>query len=456
MKDIACLVSQQKSYFKSGITLSVDFRIRALKKLQETIKNMEYEILESLREDLGKSSAEGYMSEVGMVLEEISYMLHHIRRFAADKRVPTPLVQFPATSYVKPCPYGTVLIMSPWNYPFLLSAGPLVDALAAGNTAVIKPGNAASVTSHVLGRLIEKAFPPELVTVVEGGREENSLLLEEHFDYIFFTGGKEAGRMVMEKAARHLTPVSLELGGKSPCIIDKTANLALAAKRITFGKFLNLGQTCVAPDYILVHQSVKERFLLYLEKEIKKQFGAMPLDNPDYGKIINQAHFQRIIKLMQDETVRIGGTFDTERRLEPTVLTGVTMESPSMKEEIFGPVLPVLEFHDFQEVKDIIDMHPTPLALYLFTESKALKEKVTKEIAFGGGCINDTVIHLASVHMGFGGVGESGMGAYHGKAGFDTFTHYKSLMDKKTWLDLPFRYSPYTPLKTKLIKLFMK
>lgn len=456
MTDIKELLRKQRGYFQSGATLNLEVRKQRLTTLRDCIREMEYEILEALRCDLGKSQAEGYMSEVGMVLEEIRYMLKHIKCFAKEQRVKTPISQFHAKSYVKPCPYGTVLIMSPWNYPFLLSMAPLVDALAAGNTAVLKPGRDAAATSQILCRLVEKAFPQELVSVVEGGREANSQLLEEKFDYIFFTGGKRVGRLVMEKAARHLTPVSLELGGKSPCIVDETADIPLTARRLVFGKFLNLGQTCVAPDYLLVHKSVKDELLSCITDEIQRQFGQDPLKNPDYGRIINEKHFQRLLGLLEGQTVYTGGGSDRNRRIAPTVLTDVTMESPVMNEEIFGPILPVLDFERLEEVIAVIQQHPTPLALYLFTKKRSTKERITTEVAFGGGCINDTIIHLASAHMGFGGVGESGMGAYHGKAGFDTFTHYKSLVDKKTWIDLPMRYSPYTERKTKMIKRVMK
>lgn len=457
MTDIKTIVEKQQAYFQSGASRSIAAREAALKALKKNIQAMEYEILEALKKDLGKSAPEGYMSEVGLVLEELSYMIKHVKNFSREKRVPTPLAQFHARSYVKPCPYGTVLIMSPWNYPFLLAAAPLVDALAAGNTAVIKPGNAAAHTSRILKKLMAETFPEELVAVVEGGREANGLLLEEKFDYIFFTGGKEVGQLVLQKAAKHLTPVALELGGKSPCIVDGTANLPLTAKRLVFGKFLNVGQTCVAPDYLLVHRSVKEELLFYIEDAICSQFGQQPLGNPDYGKIISEKHFRRLLGLMEGAHIRVGGGYDwASRRIEPTVLTGITLESPVMQEEIFGPILPVLEFTDLDEALEIIKKHPTPLALYLFTRDRAVCKRVTSEIAFGGGCINDTVIHLASTHMGFGGVGKSGMGAYHGKAGFDTFTHYKSMVDKKTWIDLPFRYSPYKDWKDKAVRFFVK
>lgn len=456
MEDIKHILNLQRDYFQSGKTRSTESRREALLALQAAVQRREYEILQALYEDLGKGAAEGYMSEVGMVLAEISYMLRHIRSFAKEKRAKTPLAQFPAKSYVKPCPYGTVLIMSPWNYPFLLSMGPLIDALAAGNTAILKLGADAAATGNVIAELIKETLPPGLVSVVTGGRRENSRLLEERFDYIFFTGGKEAGRAVLEKAARYLTPVTLELGGKSPCIVDKTANIRLAARRIVFGKFLNAGQTCVAPDYILVHRSVREKLLVCLSREIQRQFGKRPLENPLYGKIINEKHFHRLLGLMEGEHIAIGGKCQGIGRIEPTVLTDITTESPVMQEEIFGPVLPVLEFEALEEAIEVVRQYPSPLALYLFTGRRQVKKRITAELSFGGGCINDTVIHLATPHMGFGGVGESGMGAYHGKAGFDTFTHYKSLVDKGTWLDLPFRYSPYTEGKVRMIRRFMK
>ncbi len=456
MEDIKHILNLQRDYFQSGKTCSLESRKQALLALQSAVQSREYEILQALYEDLGKGAAEGYMSEVGMVLTEISYMLRHIRSFAKEKRVKTPLVQFPAKSYVKPCPYGTVLIMSPWNYPFLLSMGPLADALAAGNTVILKLGADAAAARAVIAELVKETFPPGLVSVVTGGRRENSRLLEEQFDYIFFTGGKETGRIVLEKAARYLTPVTLELGGKSPCIVDKTANIPLAARRIVFGKFLNAGQTCVAPDYLLVHSSVREKLLSCLRKEIQRQFGKRPLENPLYGKIINEKHFHRLLGLMEGEQIAIGGKCQGSGRIEPTVLTGITLDSPVMQEEIFGPVLPLLEFETLEEAMETVRQYPSPLALYLFTKRKLVKKRITAELSFGGGCINDTVIHLATPHMGFGGVGESGMGAYHGKAGFDTFTHYKSLVDKGTWLDLPFRYSPYTEEKIRMIRRFMK
>lgn len=397
------------------------------------------------------------MCEVGLVISEINYMLRHIRRFAREKTVPTPLVQFASRSYVKPVPYGVTLIMSPWNYPVLLTLDPLVDALAAGNTAVVKPSAYSPETSRVMGEILEGIFQPEYVAVIPGGRAENTYLLEEKFDSIFFTGSKNVGMLVMEKAARHLTPVTLELGGKSPCIVDRSANLKLAARRIAFGKYLNCGQTCVAPDYVLCERSVKDEFIGYLREEICRQYGGDPLSNDDYGRIINQKHFERICSLIDPAKLVAGGKSDEAAlKIEPAVLDNVSPEDAVMQEEIFGPIMPILTFEGIEEAIAFVNGREKPLALYLFSENKSHIREVTSRCNYGGGCINDVVIHLATSDMGFGGVGESGMGAYHGKRGFDTFSHQKSIVDKKTWLDLPMRYQPYSKLNDWLIKLFLK
>ncbi len=455
--EIATITEKQRKFFNTHETLPIAGRIEALKKLRQCIKAKEEKIAAALQADLGKSSVESYMCETGLVISEISYMLKHIKKFAKDKRVTTPLVQFASKSYVKPMPYGVVLIMSPWNYPFLLTMGPLANALAAGNTAVVKPSAYSPNTSQIIQEIIEEVFDPEYVSVVLGGREENAYLLDEKFDYIFFTGGKTVGRFVMEKAAAHLTPITLELGGKSPCIVDKSANLPLAAKRIVFGKFLNLGQTCVAPDYILCHESVKDKLIENIKKEIKAQFGENPLENKNYGKIINQKHFDRILSLMPASSIACGGKHSCEAlKIEPTVLDNVTPEHPAMKEEIFGPVLPVMTFSSLNDVIQTVNENPSPLALYIFASDKKVIKRITTECAYGGGCVNDTIIHLATSHMGFGGVGESGMGAYHGKVGFDTFSHKKSIVDKKTFIDLPMRYHPYKKLYDKLIHIFLR
>ena len=455
--DIHELVEKQRAYFYSNKTLNIDKRIHALKQLQACILKYEKEIAKALEADLGKSNFESYMCETGLVLSEISYMLKHIRKFSREKRVHTPLAQFHSRSFTKPGPYGVVLIMSPWNYPFLLSLDPLIDAIAAGNTVILKPSAYSPHTSALIEKMICECFEPEMVTVVTGDRTENTSLLEEHFDYIFFTGSQNVGKEVMKKASAHLTPVTLELGGKSPCIIDESADLKLAARRVVFGKYLNCGQTCVAPDYICCHASVKDDFIREVKKQIFLQFGARPLENPNYGKIINKKHFDRICALIDEQKVVHGGHTDTELlRIEPTVMVHVTYNDPVMLEEIFGPVMPILTYDSLDKLIHKINSMPHPLALYFFTRSKAAARKVTSQCQFGGGCINDTIIHLATSEMPFGGLGESGMGGYHGKEGFYTFSHSKSIVDKKTWLDLPMRYQPYSKFNNKLLRFFLR
>ena len=456
-QEIKDLVTRQRKYFQTGATLPVSVRVDALKRLYGVISGCEKEIHTALKRDLGKSGFESYMCETGLVLEEISYMLKHIHRFAREKNVRTPLAQFHSRSFKKPSPYGVTLIMSPWNYPFMLTLSPLVDALAAGNTAVVKPSAYSPHTSDVILQILSQCFDPEYVAVVTGGRAENTCLLREHFDYIFFTGSQSVGKEVMRNAAEHLTPVTLELGGKSPCIVDKSADIKLAARRIVFGKYLNCGQTCVAPDYIYCHRSVKDKLIKEMQKQIQKQYGKQPLRNPNYGKIINEKHFDRLLGLIdKNKTVHGGGSDRHALRIEPTVLDNVTFADAVMQEEIFGPIMPILIFDNLDEAIRNINAMPHPLALYLFTSDKAAAKKVTSRCGFGGGCINDTIIHLATTEMGFGGFGESGMGSYHGKVGFDTFSHYKSIVDKKTWIDLPMRYQPYRKLHEKMIRFFLK
>lgn len=456
-QEIKDLVTRQRKYFQTGATLPVSVRVDALKRLYGVISGCEKEIHTALKRDLGKSGFESYMCETGLVLEEISYMLKHIHRFAREKNVRTPLAQFHSRSFKKPSPYGVTLIMSPWNYPFMLTLSPLVDALAAGNTAVVKPSAYSPHTSDVILQMLSQCFDPEYVAVVTGGRAENTCLLREHFDYIFFTGSQSVGKEVMRNAAEHLTPVTLELGGKSPCIVDKSADIKLAARRIVFGKYLNCGQTCVAPDYIYCHRSVKDRLVKEVQKQIQKQYGKQPLRNPNYGKIINEKHFNRLLGLIdKNKTVHGGGSDRHALRIEPTVLDNVTFADAVMQEEIFGPIMPILIFDNLDEAIRNINAMPHPLALYLFTSDKAAAKKVTSRCGFGGGCINDTIIHLATTEMGFGGFGESGIGSYHGKVGFDTFSHYKSIVDKKTWIDLPMRYQPYRKLHEKMIRFFLK
>ena len=455
-QEIQTILEKQRNYFATGATLPVSARISALKKLQSYIKEHEQEISNALAADLGKSKFEGYMCEIGLVLGEISYMIKHIKKFARNEKKLSCPANYVASSFIKKSPYGAVLIMSPWNYPFLLTIEPLVDAISAGNTVIAKPSAYSPNTTKVIEKLINECFAPEYVAIVTGGRAENTHLLEQKFDYIFFTGSQTVGREVMRKAAEKLIPVTLELGGKSPCIVDKTANIALAAKRIVWGKFLNCGQTCVAPDYILCHESVKEKLIAELKKQIEAQFGKAPLENKSYGKIINQKHFDRVSSLIDKSKVVHGGATDAAaQRIEPTIMNNVTWEDAVMQQEIFGPVLPILAYKTEDEIFSTVNSRNKPLALYIFTSDKKLAKKVLAQCAFGGGCINDTIVHLATNNMGFGGVGESGMGAYHGKIGFDTFSHKKSIVDKKTWIDVSLRYQPFTKLKEAVMRIFI-
>ena len=456
-QDIEKLIKEQNKYFDSGLTLSYESRLVSLKALKRAILSNEDELCRALKEDLGKSRAETFMCEIGLAISEISWLIKHLKGLMRKKYVLTPLAQFAATSFRSPSPYGNVLIISPWNYPLLLTLEPLADALAAGNTAILKPSAYAPATSEIIKNMIEKCFAPGLVAVVTGGRAENQALLRQKFDKIFFTGSKEVGKEVMRKAAEYLTPVTLELGGKSPCIVEKTAKISLAARRIVFGKFLNCGQTCVAPDYVLCDESIRESLVFAIKKEITLQFGRKPLENPDYGKIVNEKHFNRLKGLIDKEKTVCGGGLDEENnRIEPTVMVDVNWEDAVMGEEIFGPILPILTYKSLDEAISVVESHPHPLALYCFTKDSRVSKKVLKACRFGGGCINDVVIHLATSEMPFGGVGESGMGSYHGRAGFEEFSHKRSIVDKKTWMDMPVRYQPYTGLKEKLLRLFLR
>ncbi len=457
-EQISKLIKKQREYYKSGITIPVKFRIEQLKKLYATVKKYEVEVNDALKADLGKSHYEGFMCESGLVLSEISYMIRHTKQFAKRKTVATPITNFASHSFKQPIPYGNTLIMSPWNYPFLLTLDPLADAIAAGNTAIVKPSAYSPSTSKIIEKIITECFPPEYVAVVTGGRAENAALLEQKFDFVFFTGSQAVGKEVLRHTAEHLTPVVLELGGKSPCIVDKSANIKLAAKRIVFGKYLNCGQTCVAPDYVICEKSIKDDFVAEVIKQIKKQYGENPLKNNNYGKIINEKHFNRLCSLIDKSKVVIGGEVNEDTcQIAPTVMDNVAESDAVMEEEIFGPIMPVLTFDNFDSLVDELKEKDKPLALYIFSSNKNNIKRITTEISYGGGCINDVVVHLATSEMGFGGVGESGMGSYHGKDGFDAFSHYKSVMDKKTWLDLPMRYQPYkSKLYEALLHMFLK
>jgi len=455
MNSIKTIINNQKLYFSKEKTRDISFRKKQLEKLYKSIKQHENEILIALKSDLNKSAFEAYETEIGMVYEELKFMLKNIKNFSKPRRIKTPLMHFPSKSYQYQDPYGCVLIMSPWNYPFQLTLVPLIGAIAAGNCAVVKPSNYAKETSRVILKILSE-FPQEYIAVVEGGRDVNNALLEEKFDYIFFTGSPLVGKLVMEKAAQHLTPMTLELGGKSPCIIDKTAKIDLAAKRVAWGKLLNSGQTCVAPDYIIVHESIKNEFINALKKYIEVFYGKNPEKNPEYPKIINKIHFDRLSELINNSENVYGGKTNSETyQIAPAIIDNCQWDSLVMKDEIFGPILPIISYNDLDEIIKQINSRPKPLALYCFTESKTIENKILKSVLYGGGCINDTVLHLANPYLSFGGVGESGLGKYHGKESFYTFSHTKSVLKRGTSSDINLRYAPDKD-NLKLIKKILK
>ena len=448
-------LAAQRGYFASGATLALEARRAALRRLYGELRRREGDVAAALRADLGKCPEEAYMCETGLLLGGIRYLERHLPALMRARRAPTPLTQFRARSFVSPSPLGAVLIISPWNYPFLLSLGPLAAAVAAGNTAVLKPGASAPASAALIAEIIRSAFPPEHVLAVTGGREENAGLLDARFDRIFFTGGAAAGREVLRRAAEHLTPVTLELGGKSPCIVDGTADIALAARRIACGKLINCGQTCVAPDYVLCDARVETELLSALAAEFRRQcpdaFG-----DENYGHMVNARHFERVRALIDPQKVVYGGGCDPRSlKIEPTLLAGVTAADAAMGEEIFGPVLPVLTYRTLDEAVAFVESRPRPLALYLFTRSRENKKRVLARCRFGGGCINDTVVHLTNEHLPFGGVGESGMGAYHGRRGFEEFSHLRGVMDRALRPDLPVKYRPFGAHTLALLRRLM-
>ena len=448
-------LAAQRGYFATGATLALEARRAALRRLYGELRRREGDVAAALRADLGKCPEEAYMCETGLLLGGIRYLERHLPALMRARRAPTPLTQFRARSFVSPSPLGAVLIISPWNYPFLLSLGPLAAAVAAGNTAVLKPGASAPASAALIAEIIRSAFPPEHVLAVTGGREENAGLLDARFDRIFFTGGAAAGREVLRRAAEHLTPVTLELGGKSPCIVDSTADIALAARRIACGKLINCGQTCVAPDYVLCDARVETELLSALAAEFRRQcpdaFG-----DENYGHMVNARHFERVRALIDPQKVVYGGGCDPRSlKIEPTLLAGVTAADAAMGEEIFGPVLPVLTYRTLDEAVAFVESRPRPLALYLFTRSRENKKRVLARCRFGGGCINDTVVHLTNEHLPFGGVGESGMGAYHGRRGFEEFSHLRGVMDRALRPDLPVKYRPFGAHTLALLRRLM-
>ncbi|WP_310501361.1 aldehyde dehydrogenase [Paenibacillus qinlingensis] len=450
------LMEQQKKYYHTGATRGLDFRLAQLRKLKQAIVDRESEIIQALRTDLNKSEKEAYAFEISIVYQEIAHVIKHLKRWMKPKKVKTPMTHSGSRSYMIPEPLGAALIIAPWNYPFMLAFDPLVGAIAAGNTVVLKPSELAPAVSAVMTSLLRATFEPQYIAVVEGGVEASSELLEQPFDKIFFTGSVAVGKIVMEAASKRLTRVTLELGGKSPCIVHHDAQLKLAAQRIAFGKYSNAGQTCVAPDYLLVHRSVEDKLLAYLQEAIQSFYGDKPLLSPEYGKIISRRHYERLQHFMKDGKVVIGGDAnDQTLQIEPTVLEAVTWDMPVMQEEIFGPILPILTYDSLDEVVGLIQARPKPLALYVFSEDKKVQDALLERISFGGGCVNDTLMHFGSTHLPVGGVGESGMGSYHGEMSFHIFSHMKSILKQTTMFDIPFRY-PSSKMGLKIIRRLTK
>ena len=451
-------INKQREYFSTGETKDINFRIEKLKKLRDVLKSEEEKVFEALKKDLMKSSFESYVTEVAMVYDEINMHIKNIKKWSKKRRVKTPLVQFPAKSFIQLEPYGVVLIIGPFNYPFMLTMDPLIGAIAAGNTAVIKPSESAPETSKILKEILEKVFDEKYVLHVnpERGKEVVEELLKEKFDYIFFTGSATVGKIVMKAASQYLTPVTLELGGKSPCIIDKDCKLELAARRIVWGKLLNSGQTCVAPDYLYVHKDIEEEFIKKLEEEIKNQFGDNPLESKDYSKMVNEREFNRVLSYIDKEKLVFGGNYNRKTfQIEPTILKNVTWNDPVMEREIFGPIFPILPFENLDEVIRLVNSKDKPLAIYYFSEDKNKIEKVLNSTSSGGVTINDTLVHVSSSYLPFGGVGNSGMGEYYGKYSFDLFSNKKGVMNRKTFLDLKIRYAPFQN-KLTIVKKIMK
>jgi acyl-CoA reductase-like NAD-dependent aldehyde dehydrogenase len=437
------LVQQQRAFFSTGQTKDITFRLEQLQKLRQAVKAHQDKVLEAVKADLQKPEAEAYITEIGVV-KEIDYALKHLRAWAKPKKVPLSLEQLPAQGRIYAEPLGLVLIISPWNYPFQLAIAPLVGAIAAGNCALLKPSELAPATSRAIADLVQQTFDPAYIAAVEGGVEVSQAVLAEKFDHIFFTGSTAIGKIVMEAAAKHLTPVTLELGGKSPCIVDADVQVEYAAKRIVWGKFLNAGQTCVAPDYLLVDRRIKPALLEAIEQTIQAFYGDDPVKSPDLARMINAKHFSRVAGLLASGSVAIGGqTSAAEKYIAPTVLDRVSWDDLVMQDEIFGPVLPVLEYDQLGEAIAQINARPKPLALYIFSKNPQVQQQVLEQTTSGGVCVNDTIMQIAPSTLPFGGVGDSGIGSYHGKAGFDTFSHFKSVLHKPFWLDLPWRYPPY-------------
>ena len=457
MKKIDELIEKQKVFFAKGDLQEIAFRKELLKNLKTVVLKYSDSIAEALNKDLGKSPFEAYATETGLILEEISNHINHLSKWTRPKKVKSPMVHFISKSRIYPEPFGNVLIFGTWNYPFQINLVPLIGAISAGNCAIIKPSEFTPHSSALLAKLIEEVFPEEIVSVIQGGVEESQFLLSRKFDMIFFTGSTKVGRIILEGASKYLTPVCLELGGKSPCIVDETANVDLSARRIVWGKFVNAGQTCIAPDYVFVHRNVKDQLLIKMQEYIKVFFGQDPKLSPDYARIINLSNLNRLASLLSAGKLITGGhVIPEERYLSPTIIDEINPSDAIMQEEIFGPILPIMTYSNFEEVKAYVNANPKPLALYYFTQNKDNKKRVIREISSGTMCINETVMQFGNSHLPFGGVGNSGFGKYHGKFSFDTFSHFKAVLQKSTLVDLPFRYPPYTKAKLRIIKLFLR
>ncbi|HSQ89090.1 aldehyde dehydrogenase [Romboutsia sp.] len=452
------ILNSQKKYKLQLGNISIKDRIEALQNLKNTIKKYENEIINALYEDLGKSQFEAFTTEVGFIYRSINYAIKNIKKWNKIKKVKNDVAQLPGKSYIYNSSYGCVLIIGPYNYPFQLSIEPLIGAIAGGNTAVIKPSEFTPNVEGILVKIIKETFDKNYVDIITGDYKVNSELLDLPFDYIFFTGSVNVGKIVMEKASKHLTPVTLELGGKSPVIVDNTAKLDVAIKRIVWGKFSNAGQTCVAPDYILVHEDIYDKFLEKSKNVVKEFYTENVKVNNDYGKIVNDRHMKRLSNILQKDSSKIvfGGEIDTQNRyISPTILGNVTYVDEVMKDEIFGPIMPVIKYKDMKDIEFYLNKYEKPLALYIFSENKNFSEKIINNITFGGGCINDTISHVASVYLPFGGVGKSGIGRYHGYSSFKTFTYEKSIVKKSSKIDIKLVFPPYNK-KVNLMKKIMK
>ncbi|MDZ8066153.1 MAG: aldehyde dehydrogenase [Nostoc sp. DedQUE08] len=454
LSNIGNIIQNQREFFQTGKTKDVTFRIEQLKNLKQAIIEHEQSIVEALQADLHKPEVETYLTEIS-VIKDIDYAIKHLQNWSKPQKAAVSWDFFSYSAKIYPEPLGVVLIIGPWNYPFQLIISPLIGAIAAGNCAIIKPSEIASHTSDVIAKIIAKHFDPAYLAVIEGGVEASQKLLAEKFDHIFFTGGTAVGKIIMAAAAKYLTPVTLELGGKSPCIVDTDINIEHTVRRITWGKFINAGQTCIAPDYLLVNKTIKKDLIDGLEKSLKEFYGDNPANSPDYARIISEKHFERLVSFLKDGKVVIGGENQpSERYIAPTLIDNVSLEDSVMQEEIFGPILPIIEYTDIAEAIALINSRPKPLALYLFSQDKNLQKRVLQETSSGGVCINDTVMQVGVSSLPFGGVGDSGIGNYHGKASFDTFSHQKSVLQNSFWLDLKWRYAPYQgklPLIKKLL-----